>query len=165
MYALKNAFDAHDRNDSKSLDICEMRLLLESFDIEFEDDEEFRELFADMVGGCDGQATFDELVTWFTIFEAHTKFMKFDDDNSDSLEIDELHQLFQEMGINISAEDLEKAMQTGDSNANGSLSFDEFLPLYSVLYKAERDQKKHHAQILGHVNLATDLEKNPSVSF
>lgn len=144
-----------------------------------------------MVGGCDGQATFDELVTWFTIFEAHTKFMKFDDDNSDSLEIDELHQLFQEMGINISAEDLEKAMQTGDSNANGSLSFDEFLPLYSgnalllvlvqtafflfnvrlpishitVLYKAERDQKKHHAQILGHVNLATDLEKNPSVSF
>jgi Ca2+-binding EF-hand superfamily protein len=77
------------------------------------------------------------------IKEAHSMFNKYDRDNSNSIDKNELKNLLSdlsnEIGISMpSEEDVEQVMYDVDLNHDKKLSRDEFLTLFQIIYQMKK---------------------------
>jgi len=147
-FVLRNAFEANDNSETGTLNPEELRSLLSSLHIVFSCDEDFFEAFAKIDEDGDGVITFEEVVNWFAVFNAHAAFTEYDTDNSNSLDPDELIELFAGLGLTLSKEHFQVLTESSDKNSDGDLSFSEFLPVWVVLYEAEKNKKNDEAAIL-----------------
>ena len=58
--------------------------------------------------------SFAELLEWFAVFDASSVFKKYDADQSGALGADELNKVLQDLGMHVSPEDLQSAIQMLD---------------------------------------------------
>ncbi|CDW71443.1 ef hand family protein [Stylonychia lemnae] len=73
-------------------------------------------------------------------------FKKFDEDGSNSLDVNEVHEMFQQNGINIGEETLKKLFSIVDKQNKGALDLDKFQKFVIKLIKILRKQEEEKAQ-------------------
>jgi len=86
-------------------------------------------------------------------------FDKFDDDNSDSLEVKELMPLMNSLGINLDDAQVEQLMAELDFNGDGSVSFGEFADRM-----LEEDEEEDPKEVAGEIFEMLDKDKSGSLT-
>ena len=77
------------------------------------------------------------------IEHAKMKFADWDTDNSGSLSLKELQSITKDLNLKVTAKQfrsaIKKQFKKADTDGDKSLSFEEFLPIYNILYIEEMD--------------------------
>ncbi|EFC35838.1 predicted protein [Naegleria gruberi] len=97
----------------------------------------------------------------------HSLFKKYDQDNSNSINISEMKNLFvADMGINFSDDNLMAIQMYMDKDSDGKISFDEFFNYWTTIVKNDEDivTKPESSERLYRLTYAALLFKNTDTS-
>lgn len=140
---VKEAFNVFDSEQCGGLDARELKAALSALNVKISKDE-IRQIYAEF--GKDikekiNQEEFIELVTP-RLPDRHTKdyikmiFKYFDLDNNDKISIRNLKKIAQEIGENLSDEELKEILEEADKDNDGFIGFDDF---YRIMKKRGDD--------------------------
>lgn len=140
---VKEAFNVFDSEQSGGLDARELKAALSALNVKISKDE-IRQIYSDF--GKDirekiNQEEFFEIVTP-RLPDRHTKdyikmiFKYFDLDNNEKISIRNLKKIAQEIGENLSDEELKEIMEEADRDSDGFIGFEDF---YRIMRKRGDD--------------------------
>ena len=132
-YGLEKCFRRFDVDDSGTIDATELGALMAEVSSGVAlSAEELDLAVAELDKDGSGAIGFDEYASWFGDFDVRKVFSSFDKDNSGLISRPELEQILAHMGFELSQAELKAALQRLDSDEDGGISFDEFLPWWKA---------------------------------
>merc|ERR1711977_654680 len=114
---IKEAFDLFDTDGSGSIDVNELKVAMKALGMDAKS-EEIRKLINDIDSDGDGTIDFDELLKVFKLF---------DDDKTGTISFKNLKRVCQELGENMTDDELKEMMDWADKDGDGVLNEDEFI--------------------------------------
>merc|ERR1712139_295462 len=112
---IKEAFDLFDTDGSGSIDVNELKVAMKALGMDAKS-EEIRKLINDI--DSDGDGTREDLLKVFKLF---------DDDKTGTVSFKNLKRVCQELGENMTDDELKEMMDWADKDGDGVLNEDEFI--------------------------------------
>ena len=136
---IKEAFDLFDTDGTGHIDPKELKAAMQSLGFESKSQTIFQ-MIADLDKNANKQLDFEEFLDLMTarMSDKDTRedinkvFKLFDEDNTGSISIKNLRRVAKELGENLTDEELAEMIERADSNADGSVSADDF---YNIMTK------------------------------
>merc|ERR1712072_1034843 len=117
---IKEAFDLFDTDGSGSIDTNELKVAMKALGMDAKS-EEIRKLINDIDSDGDGTIDFDEFLAMMTARKL------FDDDKTGTVSFKNLKRVCQELGENMTDDELKEMMDWADKDGDGVLNEDEFI--------------------------------------
>merc|ERR1711990_616261 len=129
---IKEAFDLFDTDGSGSIDVNELKVAMKALGMDAKS-EEIRKLIND--SDSDGTIDFDEFLAMMTARKQGEDtredllkvFKLFDDDKTGTISFKNLKRVCQELGENMTDDELKEMMDWADKDGDGVLNEDEFI--------------------------------------
>merc|ERR1711862_66565 len=133
---IKEAFDLFDTDGSGSIDVNELKVAMKALGMDAKSDE-IRKLINDIDSDGDGTIDFDEFLAMMTarkqgedtLEDLLKVFKLFDDDKTGTISFKNLKRVCQELGENMTDDELKEMMDWADKDGDGVLNEDEFINL------------------------------------
>merc|ERR1712178_154913 len=131
---IKEAFDLFDTDGSGSIDVNELKVAMKALGMDAKS-EEIRKLINDIDSDGDGTIDFDEFLAMMTARkqggDTREDLLKvvnlFDDDKTGTVSFKNLKRVCQELGENMTDDELKEMMDWADKDGDGVLTEDEFI--------------------------------------
>ena len=136
---IKEAFDLFDTDGSGSIDPKELKAAMQSLGFEAKNQTIFQ-MISDLDKNKNGTIDFEEFLDMMTarMSDKDTRedvskvFRLFDDDNTGTITLRNLRRVARELGETMTDEELQEMIDRADSNADGSVTMDDF---YNIMTK------------------------------
>merc|ERR1712022_81820 len=117
---IKEAFDLFDTDGSGSIDVNELKVAMKALGMDADGDGtiDFDEFLAMMTARKQGEDTREDLLKVFKLF---------DDDKTGTVSFKNLKRVCQELGENMTDDELKEMMDWADKDGDGVLNEDEFI--------------------------------------
>lgn len=140
---VKEAFNVFDSEQTGGLDARELKAALSALNVKISKDE-IRQIYSDFGKDIREKINLDEFFEIVTprLPDRHTKdyikmiFKYFDLDNNEKISIRNLKKIAQEIGENLSDEELKEIMEEADRDSDGFIGFEDF---YRIMRKRGDD--------------------------
>ena len=153
---LEAAFAAADADNSGEVDVGELQHLLARLGVErtaAECDELVKRVDADR----SGHLSIDEVSTLFQTTQLRDTFNAIDEDGSGAIGADELSGALKKLGYNVSDQQCQELLRKVDQNADGSLTFDEFVQFFEFVPLASLGSIATHLMGRAVLDVGSDL--------
>eukprot|EP00966_Prymnesium_polylepis_P184094 4266568-Prymnesium_polylepis.1 len=149
--AVRNKFNQYDADRSGALQVDEIQQLLEDLGDSGLSREEATQVMQDVDLDLSGIIEFDEFLPWWRERAVFKIFAKHDADSSGTIDLKELPGVMTELGISLSEEKYEDALNALDSDQSGSVSFQEYVRWFED-FDMRAEFEKYDRDLSGSIN-------------